>query len=475
MTPIWTSADAAAATGGEVQSDWAATGVSIDTRTLAAGDLFVALKAARDGHEFVAQALEKGAVAALVSHVPEGLEGCDKLLLVDDVLAGLEDLGRAARARSTAKIIGVTGSAGKTSTKEMLRVILAAQGFCHAAEASYNNHWGVPLTLARMPVEAEFAVIEIGMNHPGEIAPLARMARPHVVMITTVAAAHLAAFENIEGIAAEKAAIMDGLVEGGVAVWNADLETAPVLAAKAAKSAGKALTFGVSSKDYTLLSTRLKDNMTVAEAEAFGEPLVFKVCAAGQHFAMNGLGAIAVCEALGVERAVAAADLANWEPPAGRGKREILLLDEVDDDHIELIDDAFNSNPASLMASLQVLADIARPAKGPCRKIAIIGDMLELGTSEAAQHKAVAQLGSIAELDIVHCVGPLMRHTWDALPDEQQGEWFETADELAHKVRGYLRAGDIVLVKGSKSIAVSRIVTAIREAMRPKTERRGNE
>ena len=475
MMPLWTAAEAAEATGGQVASDWAATGVSIDTRTLVAGDLFVALQAARDGHEFVAQALEKGAAAALVSHVPAGLEGSEKLLLVADVLTALEDLGRAARARSTAKIIGVTGSAGKTSTKEMLRVILTAQGVCHAAEASYNNHWGVPLTLARMPREAEFAVIEIGMNHPGEIAPLAKLAAPHVVMITTVAAAHLAAFENIEGIAHEKAAIMEGLVEGGVAIWNADLATAPILAAKAAVCAATELNFGTTSSEYRLISTRLKENMTIAEAEVGGEALIFKVGAAGQHFAMNGLGAIAVCEAVGVDRAVAASDLAAWQPPAGRGKREILPLDEVEDDHIELIDDAFNSNPASLTASLQVLADIPRASTGPCRKIAIIGDMLELGVTEAAQHEAVAALPSVAALDVVHCVGPLMRHTWEALPDAQQGEWFETADELAHKVRGYLRAGDIVLVKGSKSIAVSKIVTAIREAMRPKTERRGTE
>ncbi|MCW1954842.1 MAG: UDP-N-acetylmuramoyl-tripeptide--D-alanyl-D-alanine ligase [Roseobacter sp.] len=474
MKPLWTAAQAAEATGGHTGSDWAATGVSIDTRTLVAGDLFVALKAARDGHEFVAQALEKGAAAALVSHVPEGLEGSGKLLLVADVLAALEDLGRAARARSHAKIIGVTGSAGKTSTKEMLRVMLAASGRCHAAEASYNNHWGVPLTLARMPLEAEFAVIEIGMNHPGEIAPLAKMAAPHVVMITTVAAAHMAAFETIEGIAHEKAAIMDGLVAGGTAIWNADIATAPILAAKSARCAGRGLTFGAASSDYRLVSTRLKDNLTIAEAEAFGAALVYKVGAAGRHFAMNGLGAIAVCEAVGIERAVAAADLARWGPPAGRGRRETLALDEVEDDHIELIDDAFNANPASLEASLQVLADSARP-EGKSRKIAILGDMLELGVSEAAEHARVARLPSLEALDLVHCVGPLMRHAWEALPPAQQGEWFETADELAAKVRGYLRAGDIVLVKGSKGIGVSRVVSAIRQVMRPKTERRGIE
>ena len=215
MTPIWTSADAAAATGGEVQSDWAATGVSIDTRTLAAGDLFVALKAARDGHEFVAQALEKGAVAALVSHVPEGVAEDAPLLIVDDVLSALEDLGRAARARTKARIVAVTGSVGKTSTKEMLAAMLTPQGRTHAAVASYNNHWGVPLTLARMPADTEFAVIEIGMNHPGEIAPLARQARPHVAMVTTVAAVHLEAFDDVAGIAREKSAVMEGLEPGG--------------------------------------------------------------------------------------------------------------------------------------------------------------------------------------------------------------------------------------------------------------------
>ncbi|WP_298675725.1 UDP-N-acetylmuramoyl-tripeptide--D-alanyl-D-alanine ligase [uncultured Lentibacter sp.] len=475
MKPIWTAAEAAAATGGQVTSDWAATGVSIDTRTLRPGDLFVALKAARDGHEFVAQALEKGAVAALVSHVPEGLDGSDRLLLVSDVLKALQDLGRAARARSHAKIIGVTGSAGKTSTKEMLRVILAAQGFCHAAEASYNNHWGVPLTLARMPHEAEFAVIEIGMSNPGEIAPLARLAAPHVVMITTVAAAHLAAFESLEGIAAEKASIMEGLTAGGVAVWNADIATAPILAQTAAQLGAQGVTFGAQSEDFKLCGTRLAESVTVAEAEVHGMPLVFKVRAAGQHFAMNGLGALAVCEAVGLAPALAAADLAGWEPPAGRGKREILALDEVEDDHIELIDDAFNANPASLAASLQVLADIVPPAQGAYRKIAILGDMLELGKTERAQHRDVAGLDAVAELDVVHCVGPLMRHTWEALPDAQQGQWFETAAELAHKVRSYLRAGDIVLVKGSKGSAVSQVVTAIRETMRPKTERRGND
>ncbi|MCB1328543.1 MAG: UDP-N-acetylmuramoyl-tripeptide--D-alanyl-D-alanine ligase, partial [Maritimibacter sp.] len=218
MTALWTSTEAAEATGGTAEGTWEVTGVSIDSRTVAPGDLFVALKAARDGHDFVADALAKGAGAALVTHRPEGVAADAPLLVVGDVLEGLTALGRAGRARTKAQVAAITGSVGKTSAKEMLRAVLAPQGKVHAAEASYNNHWGVPLTLARMPQDTDYAVIEIGMNHPGEIAPLAALARPHVAMVTTVAAAHLEAFESLEDIAREKAEIFTGLEPGGFAV-----------------------------------------------------------------------------------------------------------------------------------------------------------------------------------------------------------------------------------------------------------------
>ncbi|RFP89888.1 UDP-N-acetylmuramoyl-tripeptide--D-alanyl-D-alanine ligase [Rhodobacteraceae bacterium 63075] len=472
MSALWTAADVAKVTGGEAGSDWEAFGVSIDTRTLQKGDLFVALRAARDGHDFVAEALSKGAAAALVSRVPGDVENAEKLIVVRDVQEALEALGEAARSRSRAKVIAVTGSAGKTSTKEMLRTIFGAQGQCHAAEASYNNHWGVPLTLARMPCEADFAVIEIGMNHPGEIAPLSKLTRPHVALVTTVAPAHLAAFESIEGIAEEKASIFEGLEPGGTAIWNADVATAGILRNRASQGAAMSLSFGEKSKDYRFLNANIHEGMTVAQAELRGAAIVFKVGAAGAHFAMNGLAAIAASEAAGVDPALAATSLASWVPPDGRGSREVLRLDEVEDDHIELIDDAFNANPASMAASLDVLAALPRRGDGPARKIAIIGDMLELGETEAQKHADLADLQSIAELDRIHCIGPLSRHTWTALPAQQQGEWFETADEMAGQIRRFLRPGDIVLVKGSKGIAVSRIVTAIREVMRPKGERR---
>jgi UDP-N-acetylmuramoyl-tripeptide--D-alanyl-D-alanine ligase len=465
---LWTSADAAAATGGQVTQAWAASGVSIDTRTLAKGDLFVALKDVRDGHEFVAQALEKGAAAALVSRVPEGVSPDAPLLVVPDVLQALEALGAFARARTRAKVVGVTGSVGKTSTKEMLRAILSGQGKTHAAEASYNNHWGVPLTLARMPADTDFAVIEIGMNHPGEIAPLARLAKLEVAMITTVAPAHLEAFESVEGIAHEKASIFDGLKAGGVAVFNADIATTPILRAKALAVGAKAIGFGeAASADWRLTEARLCDDATVIRAVRGGKPVLFKVSSPGKHFALNALGALAVAEALGADPMIAAHDLGRWMPPAGRGQRERITLDIVEETFFDLIDDAFNANPASMAAALDVLI-AAKPVDGigrvgGGRRIAILGDMLELGPTEAALHAAIARHPGLEAVHVIHCVGPRMRALHEALPRRQRGDWVETAAELAPRVRSLIDAGDILLVKGSKGIKVSQIVDVLRK------------
>ncbi|MGX0976782.1 UDP-N-acetylmuramoyl-tripeptide--D-alanyl-D-alanine ligase [Roseovarius sp. MBR-51] len=469
---LWSAQEAAAATGGRVTGDWQVSGVSIDTRTLRPGDLFVALSAARDGHEFVAQALAKGAAAALVSHVPEGVGADAPLLVVEDVQAGLEALGRAGRARSRAKVVAVTGSVGKTSTKEMLRDVLSHQGRTHAAEASYNNHWGVPLTLARMPVDTQFAVIEIGMNHPGEIAPLARMARPHVAVITTVAAAHLEAFEDIEGIAREKASIFEGLEPGGVAVINADIATAPILRAEAMRHAARTLSFGTArGAHHRLLNVELHDRVTVGHARAWRSPLVYKVGVPGRHFAMNALAVLAVVQVLGCDRAVAMADLAGWAPPAGRGTREELVLDLASDGmSIDLIDDAFNANPTSMAAALEVLAaaqprdGVGRVARG--RRIAILGDMLELGADEVAMHAGLADLPSMAQIDEIHCVGPRMRALWEVLAEDRQGRWAATAEDLAAQAHRLIDAGDVVLVKGSKGSRVSLVVEALRRAGR---------
>lgn len=469
---LWTSDEAVAATGGRTTAPWAAGGVSIDTRTLQPGDLFVALRDVRDGHEFVAQALEKGAAAALVSRVPDGLSSGAPLLVVPDVLKALEDLGRAARARGRARVVGVTGSVGKTSTKEMLRVVLGGQGRVHAAEASYNNHWGVPLTLARMPPEADFAVIEIGMNHPGEIAPLSRMARPDVVVVTTVAPAHLEAFESVEGIAHEKAAIIEGLQPGGVAVLNADIATSAVLQAKAKAAQARAVTFGAAEgADYRLVSVQIGEDSTVVRATRQGQPVLYKVMSPGRHFAANGLAVLAVADALGLDPVISATDLGHWHPPAGRGVCERIVLDLVEETGFDLIDDAFNANPASMTASLEVLVN-ARPqdgigsrAKG--RRIAILGDMLELGPTEAALHAAIAETPGLAAIDLIHCVGLRMKALHAALPRAQRGDWVATAAELVPRARQLIDAGDIILVKGSKGIKVSLMVDALRKLGQP--------
>lgn len=462
MKPLWTAAEVVAATGGMASDDFTVTGISIDTRSLEPGDLFVALQAARDGHEFVAQAFRRGAAAALVSHVPEGVSG--PCLVVPDVLAALTALGAAGRARGRARVVAVTGSVGKTSTKEMLREMLADFGTVHAAEASFNNHWGVPVTLARLPEDADFAVIEIGMNQPGEIAPLARLARPHVALITTIAAAHLANLGSIEAIAREKASVFDGLEPGGTAIFNADTETAPILTDHAARAA-QVLSYGENGKDGRLTELRPTPAALVVRAEVGGMPLLLRLPDSGGHFAMNALGCLMVARALGQDLALAAQALGRWHPPAGRGQRERVLLDHADDSGFTLIDDAFNANPTSLDAALEVLA-ASQPGPGG-RRIAILGDMLELGPDEAELHRAIARHPALEPVALVHCVGPRMETLWHALPAHRRGRQVAQADDLGARVHQLVRDGDVVLVKGSKGSLVSRVVDALRNLGQP--------
>ncbi|MCC6306002.1 MAG: UDP-N-acetylmuramoyl-tripeptide--D-alanyl-D-alanine ligase [Rhodobacteraceae bacterium] len=464
---LWTAAEAALATGGRASRPFAATGVSIDSRTLCPGDLFVALAGARDGHDFVADALARGAAAAMVARPPAGVAAAAPLLFVGDVQAGLEALGRAGRARAAARLIAVTGSVGKTSTKEMLRAILSAQGPTHAAAASYNNHWGVPLTLARLPREAAFAVVEIGMNAPGEIAPLARLAAPEVALVTTVAPAHLAAFADLAAIAAEKAAIAEGVVAGGTVVLPDDLAETPILLAAARARGLGVTTFGRSpAADWRLVETAAGEDQTAARAIGPEGPFLFRVRSPGAHFALNGLAALAAARAAGADLALAALALGGWLPPPGRGRRTRVALDAVEEAlAFDLIDDAYNANPASMAAALAVLA-AAEPRDGVGRirggrRIAILGDMLELGPGEAGLHAALAHDPAMARIDLVHCVGPRMRALWEALAEPRRGLWAATADELARAPRRLVDAGDIVLVKGSKASRVASVVDAL--------------
>lgn len=460
--PLWTSGEAARATGGECTREWNATGLSIDTRTLAPGDLFIALRANRDGHDFVAQALASGAAAAMVDHVPDGMDRDASLLVVDDVQAGLERLARHARARTAARVIAVTGSVGKTTTKEMLRRALDGQGRIHAAEASYNNHWGVPLTLARMPAGTAFAVIEIGMSNPGEIAPLACLARPDVALVTTVAPAHLAAFDDVEGIAREKASITEGLEPGGVAILPASVPVA-IRDVLTHHAQGSQLWFGEGDDAAARLdSLTATDAGSVARLSLPGGEAVVKIAAPGRHLAINALGALAACVAAGADLARSAVGIGTWTPVGGRGLRERIALDpDRSEAAIVLIDDAFNANPASMAAALEVLA-LAEPGPGG-RRIAVLGDMLELGRGGAALHEALAHLPAVDAIDAVHCAGPLAGAMFDALPERRRGFRTDTAEEMAARIRTMLRPGDVVLVKGSKGARTALVVDAIRK------------
>lgn len=468
MTPLWTAAEAAAATGGTLQGDWTAAGLSSDSRTVRRGDLFVALADRLDGHDFVAEALVRGAAAALVSRRPDGVAADAPLLVVPDTLEALRGLARAARARSGARVIGITGSVGKTGTKEMLRAGLAGQGRVHAALKSFNNHFGVPLTLAALPREAEFAVIEIGMNHAGEIAPLARLARLHVAVVTTVAAVHLENFGSVAGIAAAKAEIFQGLEPGGTAILNRDIASHGLLARAARARGARILTFGAGGRPAArLVEVQTGPRSTQIAARLHGRPILFKLGAPGRHLAPNALAVLLAAEAAGADPVKAALALAGWRPPAGRGARwRVELEAEEPDASFLLIDESYNANPTSVGAALDLLADalpangIGRVARG--RRIAVLGDMLELGPEELALHAALATHPAMAALDRVHCTGPRMQALHRALPPRIRGEWFPDSAALAARIPRLVDAGDVVMVKGSLGARMGPVVERLK-------------
>ena len=467
MTPLWTASEAAAATGGQAAGDWVATGVSIDSRTVAPGDLFVALTGdARDGHGFVADALAKGAAAAMVSRVPDGVAPGAPLVVVGDTLDGLRGLAAAARARAPVRVVAVTGSVGKTGTKEMLRAMLAAQGRTHAAEKSYNNHWGVPLTLARMPRETEFAVIEIGMNHAGEITPLSRLSRPHVAMITTVEAVHLENFADETGIADAKAEIFAGLEPDGTAVLNRDNRHFARVRASAEAAGAQIVAFGSAEGcDARLIDVTAHPMASVVRAEIGGQEVVFRLSAPGRHLVLNALGALAAAEALGADLARAAIGLGGWSAPDGRGARWTVRLPE-GESFLHLIDESYNANPASVGAALEVLAahavedGVGRIKRG--RRIACLGDMLELGPRELELHAGLAAHSAMRGVDLVLCVGERMRALHDALPADRRGGWFADAAACAERLAKLADGGDVVMAKGSLRIGMGRIVETLK-------------
>jgi UDP-N-acetylmuramoyl-tripeptide--D-alanyl-D-alanine ligase len=456
--PLWTLAEIAAAVGAAGQGGAAViTGVSIDSRSIAPGELFVALRDARDGHDFVADALARGAAAAMVDRDPPGAAAAAPLLRVADTLAGLAALGTAGRARMAGRVAAVTGSVGKTGTKDMLRLALGALGPTHAAVASYNNHWGVPLTLARMPRDAAFAVIEIGMNNPGEIAPLARMARPHAICVTAVGEAHIGHMGSLAAIAEEKGAIAAGLEPDGGAVLNRDTPFFPRLVEIARQhGAARIIGFGRdAAAEARLLDATTGPEGTRARIDLLGRVLdVALPQAIGAHHAMNACAALAMVTALGAEAEAAAAALAAYAPGAGRGAAQSISLPG--GGMALLVDESYNAALPAMRAALATLA--LRPARG--RRIAVLGDMRELGDFSARLHESLAP-DAAAAADLVFCCGPEMARLYALLPAARRGAHAPDSAALAPLVRVALRDGDVVLVKGALGSRMKLIVEAL--------------
>jgi UDP-N-acetylmuramoyl-tripeptide--D-alanyl-D-alanine ligase len=439
------------------------TGVSIDTRTLEQGNLFVALSGEQqDGHAFVETAFSKGAAAALVLKKNlTSLSAYGPLIPVDDCLSALVNLGVAARARlsNRARVIAITGSVGKTGTKEALRLVLSKQGNTHASVASYNNHFGVPLTLARMSEAIDYGIFEIGMNHAGEIEPLTRQVRPHVALITTVEAVHIENFPNVEAIADEKSALFLGLEDGGTAIINRDNPHYERMWTQASRSrAGRVLSFGENPfADIRLAGLKSDAEGSDIIAEINGVALSYRLGSPGKHLALNSLGVLAACLAVGADIEAAAHALADVKPPQGRGSR---LSWGAGDRRITLIDESYNANPTSMRAAFALLAQTKIGERG--RRIAILGDMLELGRDAEAMHAGLAASIEDYNIDRVYACGPLMHALFDALPKTKQGGWFEHSRLLAASLSDAIHAGDAVMIKGSNGSRMREVVDALK-------------
>jgi UDP-N-acetylmuramoyl-tripeptide--D-alanyl-D-alanine ligase len=459
---LWTIEAMASAMGAERQGPLPASvsGLSIDSRSIAPGEAFFAIHGDhRDGHEFVPAALAAHAALAVVAADRRAQFPSDApLLVVPDVLAGLRDLAAAARVRMRGKVIGVTGSAGKTGTKEALRLALSKDGETHASVASYNNHWGVPLSLARCPSNARYAVLEMGMNHSGEIAPLSHLVRPHVAIITTIAPVHLEFFGSLAKIADAKAEIFVGVPSDGAAVVNRDIAQFARLQ-QHAKDAGiaRVISFGEHVKaDARLIKCALQPRSSTVEADILGTRFSYKIGAPGKHIVINSLAVLAAAELVGADLALAALALAELQPAAGRGAP---IAIELPGGQALVLDESYNANPASVEAALAVLG---RSPIGPQgRRIAVLGDMLELGPDGPALHRGLAKSVIANAVDLVFCCGPLMRVLWEALPASRRGGYAEDSAALEAQVLPAIRAGDAVMVKGSLGSRMAPIVKAL--------------
>ncbi|MEP3280383.1 MAG: UDP-N-acetylmuramoylalanyl-D-glutamyl-2,6-diaminopimelate--D-alanyl-D-alanine ligase [Stappiaceae bacterium] len=461
---LWHLSDFVAALEGAVVGEPLAdvTGISIDSRTVAPGEAFFCIAGGRfDGHDYAEKAIGNGAALAVVSKERvKNLSQNGPYVVVEDVLQALERLGRAARQRTKAKIVAVTGSVGKTSTKEALRIALSKSGRTHASVASFNNHWGVPLTLARMPEDTEFGVFEIGMNAPGEIETLVKMVEPDFAVITTVAAVHLEFFDSVDDIAKAKAEIFAGLKPGGTAVLNADNDQIGNLLDYAKKAGvSRVVQFGSGpDAEARALSSVQHPDCTCVSARILGHDVTYKIGTPGQHLVNNSLAVLVCAELMGADLALAGLALSDVKAPKGRGERWHLNLPA---GKALLIDESYNANPLSMSAAIRALGDT--PITRPGRYVAVVGDMLELGDTSPALHAALAEPLANAAIDIVYCVGPQMQHLWDVLPREQRGRYATQSSELDKILAEEIRPGDIVMIKGSLGSRMGPLVEQLKQ------------
>lgn len=460
MTNLWTAQEAANATQGEAVGDWIASGVSIDTRTLNPGDLFTALRGPNhDGHDHVKDALDKGAAAAVVERQYTDAPSGAGLLCVDDTEQALRDLAAQARARTSAQICGVTGSVGKTGTKELLSAALGAQGNVSATAGNLNNHFGLPLSLARMPSDTDYGVFEMGMNHAGEISPLSKLARPHVAMIMNVEAVHIEHFDNIEGIANAKSEIFDGLVEGGTAVISRDTPFFDKLAARArACGATKVWGFGMHSlSNARFLAADPTPTGQHVQASIGSKHLMYDLNMRGRHWAINTLGVLAAVASMGADLDAAAQALIHVKPPKGRGQIHKV---KSEDGVFTIVDETYNASPVAVRAAMNVLKSTS-PRRGG-RRVVVLGDMLELGDDTEKEHMSLVGDITAHDFDLVFACGEHMPAILNGLPDDMRGGTASSSDELAGLVAKRVRSGDIVLIKGSFGSQMGKIVDRLK-------------
>ena len=455
---LWTKDSTCAATGGACQIDWSATGISIDSRTTQSGDLFVAIKGPRmDGHDFVEQAFSKGAVAALVDHRLVGIEKQFPVITVNNTKEALDKLGVAARKRSPAQIIAVTGSVGKTGTKDAIYHSLIPQGKTCASAHSYNNHWGVPLSLARMAPDSDYGIFEVGMNHAGEITPLSRMIQPDVSIITTVEPVHIEYFDSVEAIADAKAEIFTGMM-GGTAILNRDNPYFYRLKLMAEKQGvDQILSFGEHKEADARLISRLADcSGNNVEALICGRRIGYRLGIPGQHLVQNSLAVLLAISTIDADVAKAANSLSNLVPIDGRGLHHKI---DIEDGFFTIIDESYNANPASMRAAIETLSTMT---PGPCAKrIAVLGDMRELGEKSEDYHIELANTLAEHSIDEIYACGEQMSIMFNALPSELRGGFSNSAIDLGNDVKEKIRPGDIVTVKGSLAIGMKTIVNQL--------------